>query len=98
MEEHKGYIQRGEWAKSGLASLKENCDIDMDWDNVEILAKINSRSKKQAALKLDFMESLMIKLHRTGPGHGFNKDKGQRFYTKQWDPILNKLREKMGLG
>ena len=84
-------------AKSGLASHKEHCDTDMDWDDVEVLAKTNSRSKKQAALKLDYMESLCIKLHRTGPGYGFNEDEGRRFYTKQWDPILNKLRQKMGL-
>ena len=70
----------------------------MDRDDVEILAKINSRSKKQATLKLDYMKSLCIKLHKTGPGHRFNDDDGRRFYTKQWDRILNKLRDKMGLG
>ena len=42
------------------------------------------------------MESLMIKLHRTGPGRGFNEDEGRRVKTKQWDPRLIKLRKKMG--
>ena len=43
------------------------------------------------------MESLMIKLHQTGPGKGFNEDEGRRIYTKQWDPLLAHLRKKKGL-
>ena len=43
------------------------------------------------------MESLMIKLHRTGPGNGFNDDEGRRVWTKQWDPLLIQLRKQMGL-
>ena len=49
-------------------------------------------------MNLDYMESLCIKLHRTGPGHGFNEDEGRRVYTKQWDPVLNELRKKERLG
>ena len=47
--------------------------------------------------KLDYMESLMIKLHQTGPGNGFNEDEGRRVYTKQWDPLLIHLRQRMGI-
>ena len=49
-------------------------------------------------MNLDYMESLCIKLHRTGPGHGFNEDEGRHIYTKQWDPVLNELRKKERLG
>ena len=97
LSEHKGYIRRGEWQKSGLAAHKENCNAEIDWENVEILAKINSKSNKQASVKLDYMESLCIKLHKTGPGHGFNEDEGRRVYTKQWDPLLAQLRSKWNL-
>ena len=98
-DEHKGYIRCGEWAKSGLAAHKEHCKEVIDLDNdIEIIAKINSRSKQQASMNLDYMESLCIKLHRTGPGHGFNEDEGRRVYTKQWDPVLNELRKKERLG
>ena len=40
---------------------------------------------------------LNIKLHKTGPGNGFNEDEGRRFFTKQWDPLLPDLRKKMEL-
>ena len=99
MAEHKGYIRRGEWDKSGIAAHKENCpNGNVNFDNPTILAKFNARSKRQADLKLDYMESSMIKLHQTGPGKGFNEDEGRRVYTKQWDPLLIQLRKKMGIG
>ena len=63
----------------------------------EVLSKIRCRSKKQLPYKLDYMESLNIKLHNTGPGKGFNEDEGRRFFTKQWDPLLADLRKKMEL-
>ena len=69
----------------------------VNFDNPTILAKINTRSKRQADLKLDYMESFMIKLHQTGPGKGINEDEGRRVYTKQWDPLLIQLRKKMGI-
>ena len=53
--------------------------------------------KRQPDFKFDYMKSLMIKLHRTGPRRGFNEDEGRRVKTKQWDPLLIKLRKKMGL-
>ena len=77
---------------------KENCDATIDWEEVEVLAKIHSRSKKQASYKLDYMESFCIKLHQTGLGKGFNEDEGRRVFTKQWDPLLAQLRQKMNLG
>ena len=93
------YLPKYQWAKSGLAAHKEHCKEVIDWDNdIEIIAKINSRSKQQALMNLDYMESLCIKLHRTGPGHGFNEDEGRRVFTKQWDPVLNELRKKERLG
>ena len=98
MAEHKGYIRRGEWDKSGIAVHKENCpNGNVNFDNPTVLAKINAKSKRQADLKLDYMESFMIKLHQTGPGKGFNEDEGRRVYTKQWDPLLIQLRKKMGI-
>ena len=98
MAEHQGYIRRGEWNLSGIAAHKENCQNgNINFDEPEILAKIQAKSKRQADFKLDYMESLMIKLHRTGPGRGFNEDEGRRVKTKQWDPLLIKLRKKMGL-
>ena len=50
-------------------------------------------TKRQADFKLDYMESLMIKLHKTGPGNRFNEDKGRSIYTKQWNPLLIQLRQ-----
>ena len=98
MAEHQGYIRRGEWHLSGIAAHKENCpDGNINFDEPEILARIQAKSKKQADFKLDYMESLMIKLHRTGPGNGFNEDEGRRVKTKQWDPLLIHLREKLGI-
>ena len=85
------------WAKSGLAAHKEQCDATINWEDVEILSKIKCKSKKQLPYKLDYMESLNIKLHKTGPGNGFNEDEGRRFFTKQWDPLLADLRKKMEL-
>ena len=98
MAEHQGYIRRQEWNLSGIAAHKENCATGkVNFDEPEILATIQAKSKRQADYKLDFMESLMIKLHRTGPGNGFNEDEGRRVRTKQWDPLLIQLRRKMGL-
>ena len=96
MAEHKGYVRRGEWTMSGIAAHKEHCnDGNVNFDDPTILAKINARSKRQADFKLDYMEALMIKLHQTGPGSGFNEDRGRRVRTKQWDLLLIKLREKL---
>ena len=96
MYEHKGYIRRGEWDSSGIAAHKEHCQNgNVNFEDPEILARINAKSKKQADFKLDVMESLMIKLHQTGPGNGFNEDEGRRVRTKQWDPLLIHLRQKM---
>ena len=96
MAEHKGYVRREEWHMSGIAAHKEHCkEGSVDFDNPEILATINARFKKQADFKLDHMEALMIKLHQTGPGSGFNEDEGRRVRTKQWDPLLIQLRKKL---
>ena len=98
MAEHKGYIRRQEWDQSGIAAHKENCPQgNINFDEPEILATIKAKSKRQADFKLDYMESLMIKLHRTGPSQGFNEDEGRRMRTKQWDPLLVHLRRKMGI-
>ena len=98
MSEHKGYIRRGEWNLSGIAAHEENCpDGVVNFDQPSILAKINAKSKRQADFKLDYMELLMIKLHQTGPGTGFNEDEGRRVRTKQWDPLLIRLRENSGI-
>ena len=67
---------------------------NVNFDDPTILARINARSRKQADYKLDLMESLMIKLHQTGPNHGFNEDEGRRVHTKQRDPLLIRLRKK----
>ena len=69
----------------------------INWDDVEIISKIKCKSRKQLPYKLDVMESLNIKLHKTGPGQGFNEDEGRRLYTKQWDPLIADLRKKMEL-
>ena len=83
---------------SGIAAHKEQCkDGNVNFEEPSILATINARSKKQADFKLDHMESLMIKLHQTGPGSGFNEDEGRRVRTKQWDPLLIHLRQKLGI-
>ena len=90
-------MRRGEWTKSGLAAHCENCNGEIDWENVEILAQVRTKSKRMLPIKLDLMEAFHIKLHNTGPGHGFNEDEGRRVYTKQWDPVLAELRKKMEL-
>ena len=98
MAEHQGYIRHQEWSLSGIAAHKEHCpNGNVNFDSPKILAKIQAKSKKQADYKLDYMESLMIKLHQTGPGKGFNEDEGRRVYTKQWDPLLAQLRKMKGL-
>ena len=98
MAEHKGYVRRGEWHMSGIAAHKEHCkEGTVNFDDPTILATINARSKRQADFKLDHMEALMIKLHQTGPGSGFNEDEGRRVRTKQWDPLLIHLRKKLNL-
>ena len=90
--EHKGYVRRGEWHLSGIAAHKENCpNGNVNFDEPTILARINARTKKQADYKLDFMESLMIKLHQTGPNQRFNEDEDCCVHTKQWDPLLCRL-------
>ena len=98
MAEHKGYIRRGKWSSSGIAAHKEHCpDGQVNFDEPTILAKISAKSKRQADFKLDYMESLMIKLHKTGPPNGFNEDEGRRVRTKQWDPLLINLRKRHGI-
>ena len=42
LDEHKGYIRRGEWAKSGLAAHKEHCNAPIDWKKVEILSHVTT--------------------------------------------------------
>ena len=81
---------------SRIAAHKEHCkEGSVNFDDPTILAIINAHSKKQADFKLDHMEALMIKLHQTGPGSGFNEYKVSRVRTKQWDPLLIQLRKKL---
>ena len=102
MAEHKGYVRRGEWSMSGIAAHKEHCkEGNINFDNptilATILATINARLNRQADFKLDHMEALMIKLHQTGPGSGFNEDEGRRVRTRQWDLLLIQLRKQLQL-
>jgi hypothetical protein len=94
MLKHQGYIRRREWSKSGIAAHKENGSGKTDFPNPEILATVQGKSKQQMKKLLNIQESMMIRLHRTGPYQGgFNDCKGNCFSSRQWDPLYYRIRE-----
>ena len=91
MKEHAGYVRRGQ-DNSGVAQhLNHGCNGPVDFQNPEILAKVQSKSKKQAEFLLRICEGMEIRCHQTGPGKGFNENWGN-LPSRQWDPLFSEIR------
>ena len=90
MKEHAGYVRRGQ-DNSGIAQhLNHGCNGPVDFQNPEILAKVQCKTKKQAEFLLRIREGREIRCHHTGPGKGFNENWGN-LPSRQWDPLFAEI-------
>jgi hypothetical protein len=70
---------------------KEHCKQPVDWENPEILARMNFKDKNRLKFELRLRESLEIRRHGCGPNKGLNEDWGSYVKSQAWTPVFNKL-------
>jgi hypothetical protein len=94
MNEHHGYICRGENFYEIAQHKNSGCSGFTDFTKPYILATVRDKSKAQINYLLDIKEykGIEIKYHQTGPGKGFNENWGKRAKTIQWDPLFSCIR------
>jgi hypothetical protein len=74
--EHRKAAETGRWSHFGLTQHKEHCKQPVDWENPEILARMNFKDKNRLKFELRLSESLEIRCHGWGPNKGLNEDWG----------------------
>ena len=77
---------------SGISKHARQCTTGIiDWENPQILATYNEKSKSALQYNLLVRESLEIRRLKTSTGDGLN-DPQLCVRSNAWDPILQKLR------
>jgi hypothetical protein len=89
------YIRTNNHDKSWIALHKKECNKNVNWNDPQILAMIQGKTLYQTKMLLDIRKAMEIRLHKTGPGSGFNLDFRNRVKTRLWDPLFLKYRQKM---
>ena len=52
---------------------------------------MQGKNKKYLGYNMRIREALEIRRHKSGPGHGLNKDMGSYVKTDIWDTVLNAM-------
>jgi hypothetical protein len=91
LKEHQKAVENGKWSHSSITQLKEICKDPIDWDNPEIVAKLNHKDKTRLKYDLRIRESLEIRRHECGPERGLNEDWGSYVKSQAWTPVFNQL-------
>ena len=87
-EQHKGYIEKGQWTKSGCAAHARICEGPIKFDEIETTKVVSNRFDRKVR------EALEIQLNECGPKQGgMNLDDGDYVKTKFWIPFFDKLRK-----
>lgn len=88
--EHEKAIFKGDVEADALAEHKENCDCEIQWDNVKTL------SVEPVWFRRKVREALEIRRLRTGPNElkGLNRDQGDYVTTNGWKTVFDKINAK----
>ena len=86
-EQHKTYISKGQWEKSGIAQHSRECKSDIC--EAETIAVVKNTFDRRVR------ETLEIQKHKSGPREGgINHDDGMYVKTKFWMPLLQDISKK----
>ena len=86
IEQHKGYVQKEQWDKSGAAQHARTCPVGPLFEETDTIKTIHNRFERTVR------ESLEIQKHRSGPKQGgINVDDGQYLKTTFWVPLMNEI-------
>ena len=85
--QHNKAVFTGETDKSALAEHDQQCNQEINWDNVKTLAI------EPTYLRRKVRESLEIRRYKTGPDdiYGLNKDYGQYVKTNAWQTLFDSI-------
>ena len=83
-DQHKGYVRKAQWEKSGAAKHARNCPTGPLFDDTETIKIVYNTFDRRVR------ESLEIQKHASGPKEGgINLDDGMYVKTKFWLPFMN---------
>ena len=85
--QHKSYVAKGQWEKSGAAKHAKTCKAGLNFDETETIAvEYNTFNRR-------VREALEIQRHDAGPKEGgINLDDGMYVKTKFWLPYFRNMR------
>ena len=88
LEEHKTYIEKEEWRKSGVALHSRQCNGKIEFEKAKTVAIISNKFERKVR------ETLEIQKHGCYKDEGgMNPDKGKYVTTKFWYPLLKHLKK-----
>ena len=91
INEHRKAIEKEKWPHSGITQHKEICKTEIDWENPTVVKTMDNKNKKKLIYDLRVRESLEIRRHDSGPGHGLNEDYGAYVKTTAWNPVFHQM-------
>ena len=84
--EHISYVEKGQYAKSGIAQHSQNCD-KIKFEDTETVAVIYNKFDREVR------EAIEIQKHDCHVKNGgMNPDKGKYVHTTFWIPMLKYLK------
>ena len=89
-EGHSSCITK-KWTHSGIVAHKQDCPLQVEWDNPEILDSLRGKNKSALDYNLRLRESLYIAKENTGPGYGLNEDWGGYLKSRTWLPVFSRM-------
>ena len=86
--EHRTYIEKAEWKKSGVALHSNQCSGKIEFEKAKTVAVINNKFERK------IRETLEIQKHDCFKDDGgMNPDRGKYVTTKFWYPLLKYLKK-----
>ena len=87
-DQHRSYVAKRQWEKSGAAKHAQQCSAGPDFDKAETIKVVYNTFDRRVR------ESLEIQKHESGPKEGgINLDDGMYVKTKFWLPFLREIRK-----
>ena len=84
--QHKGYVEKGQWARSGIASHAQTCEESPLFDQATTIKQESNRFDRCVREALEIQKNGAMP--RLG---GINKDDGQYVTTLFWMPFMKHL-------
>ena len=84
--QHKGYVENGQWTRSGIAFHAQTCEEGPLFDEATTIKQVSNRFDRCVREALEIQKN--GSMPRLG---GINKDDGQYVTTLFWMPFMNHL-------